>query len=75
MIGEQQGNVPFFNKDMDKGHLTLLKLDKFKLQIRNLQGWWIVVNVDLSPQDMVLYLRLFLYQATGGYLSLVVHQR
>ncbi len=55
LIGEQQGNVPFLDKDMDKGLLTLLKLDKFGLQIRDLQRLWIVVDVDLGPQNMVLY--------------------
>jgi isopenicillin N synthase-like dioxygenase len=74
LIGEQQGNVPFLNKDMNKGLLTLLKLDKFGLQIRDLQVWWIVVDVDLGPQDMVLYLGLFLYQATDGYFSLAIHR-
>jgi len=73
LIGEQQGNVPFLDKDIDKGLLTLLKLDKFGFQIWDLQGLWIVVDVDLGPQNMVLYSWLILYQATGGYLNLAVH--
>ncbi len=32
------------------------------------------MDVDIGPQDMVLYLGLFLYQVTGGYLSLTVHR-
>ncbi len=52
---EQQGNVPLLDEDMDKGLLTLLKSDKSGLQIRDLQGRWIVVDADLGPQDMVLY--------------------
>ncbi len=73
-IGEWQCNVLLVDKDMDKGLLTLLKLDKSRLQIRDLQGLWIVVDVDLGPQDMVLYLGLSLYQTTGGYFSLAVHR-
>jgi isopenicillin N synthase-like dioxygenase len=71
---EQQGNVPLLDEDMDKGLLTLLKSDKSGLQIRDLQGRWIVVDADLGPQDMVLYSGLSLYQATGGYLSPAVHR-
>jgi isopenicillin N synthase-like dioxygenase len=74
LINEQQGNVPLFDKDTDKGLLTLLKLNKFGFQIQNLQGWWIVVDVDLGPQNMVLYLRLFFYQTINGYFSFVVHR-
>jgi len=59
---------------MDKGLLTLLKLDKFGLQIQDLQGLWIVVDVDLGPQNMVLYSRLIIYQTIGGYLNLAVHR-
>jgi hypothetical protein len=32
------------------------------------------VDANLGPQDMVLYLGLSLYQATGGYLSHIVHR-
>jgi isopenicillin N synthase-like dioxygenase len=64
----EQGNVPLFEEDAEKGLLTLFKSDKSGLQVRDLQGRWIVVDVDLGPHDMVLYSGMCLHQATGGYL-------
>ncbi|KAH9554240.1 hypothetical protein CY35_08G054000 [Sphagnum magellanicum] len=70
----EQGNVPLFEEDAEKGLLTLFKSDKSGLQVRDLQGRWIVVDVDLGPHDMVLYSGMCLHQATGGYLSPSVHR-
>jgi hypothetical protein len=70
----EQGSVPLFEEDADKGLLTLHKSDKPGLQIRDLQGHWIIVDAELGPQDMVLYSGLSLYQATGGYLPPAVHR-
>jgi hypothetical protein len=38
LTSEQQGNVPLLDEDMNKELLTLLKSNKYGLQIRNFQG-------------------------------------
>jgi isopenicillin N synthase-like dioxygenase len=74
MMSVEQGPLPMYEEDADKGLLTLLKSDKPGLQIRDLQGRWFVVDADLGPQDMVLFTGMSLYQATGGYMSPTVHR-
>jgi len=74
MMNVEQGALPMYEEDTDKGLLTLLKSDKAGFQIRDLQGRWFVVDADLGPQDMVLFTGMSLYQATGGYLSPTVHR-
>jgi hypothetical protein len=74
LAGEQAAALPIYEEEVDKGLLTLLKSDKPGLQIRDLQGRWMVVDADLGPQDMVLFTGLSLYQTTGGYLSPSFHR-
>ena len=74
LAGEQAAALPIYEEEVDKGLLTLLKSDRPGLQIRDLQGRWMVVDADLGPQDMVLFTGLSLYQTTGGHLSPSFHR-
>ncbi|XP_024402494.1 uncharacterized protein [Physcomitrium patens] len=69
LLPSEQGALSMYEEDADRGLLTLMKSDRPGLQIRDLQGRWFVVDADLGPQDMVLYIGTSLYQATAGHLG------
>ncbi|KAL0743806.1 hypothetical protein Bca4012_085319 [Brassica carinata] len=59
---------------LDKSLITFVKSDKAGLHIRDMHGQWILVDVDLGPQEAVVYTGLALYQATAGYVSPAVYR-
>ncbi|KAJ6816134.1 uncharacterized protein M6B38_417320 [Iris pallida] len=60
---------PDHEHQIDKGLVTLVKSDRAGFHIKDCHGHWILVDVDLGPQDAILYPGLALYQATAGYIS------
>lgn len=76
-IGQEQSQMAIFSEHeprVDKSLLTLVRSDKPGLQIRDMQGRWLLVDGDLGPQDILLYPGLALYQATAGYISPALHR-
>ncbi|XP_010465075.1 PREDICTED: uncharacterized protein LOC104745515 isoform X2 [Camelina sativa] len=59
---------------LDKSLISFVKSDKAGLHIRDMHGQWILVDMDLGPQEAVVYPGLALYQATAGYVSPAVHR-
>ncbi|KAF8109440.1 hypothetical protein N665_0095s0013 [Sinapis alba] len=59
---------------LDKSMISFVKSDKAGLHIRDMHGQWILVDVDLGPQEAVVYPGLALYQATAGYVSPAVYR-
>lgn len=59
---------------LDKSLISFVKSDKAGLHVRDMHGQWILVDVDLGPQEAVVYPGLALYQATAGYVSPAVYR-
>ena len=59
---------------VNKSLLTLVRSNKPGLQIRDLQGCWLLIDGDLGPQDILLYPKLVLDQIIAGYINLVLHR-
>lgn len=59
---------------LDKSLISFVKSDKAGLHIRDMHGQWILVDVDLGPQEAVVFPGLALYQATAGYVSPAVYR-
>ncbi|KAJ0263926.1 2-oxoglutarate [Hirschfeldia incana] len=59
---------------LDKSLISFVKSDKPGLHIRDMHGQWVLVDVDLGPQEAVVYPGLALYQATAGYVSPAVYR-
>jgi hypothetical protein len=60
---------PDHENQVDKSLISLVKSDKPGLHIRDLHGRWVPVDVDLGPQEAIVYPGLALYQATAGYVN------
>ncbi|KAJ6293300.1 hypothetical protein OIU78_025312 [Salix suchowensis] len=60
---------PDHEHQVDKSLISLVKSDKPGLHIRDLHGRWVLVDVDLGPQEIIVYPGLALYQATAGYVN------
>lgn len=60
---------PDHEHQVDKSLISLVKSDKPGLHIRDLHGRWVPVDVDLGPQEAIVYPGLALYQATAGYVN------
>ncbi|KAJ7296885.1 hypothetical protein O6H91_Y093900 [Diphasiastrum complanatum] len=72
MSAQERGRIPLFDSPephADKGLLTLIRSDKSGLQIRDMQGRWLLADGELGPNEIVVYPGLSLYQATAGYVS------
>ncbi|XP_043696897.1 uncharacterized protein LOC122647607 isoform X1 [Telopea speciosissima] len=65
---------PDHEHQVDKSLLTIVKLERAGLHIRDFNGRWILVDGDLGPHEAVVYPGLALYQATAGYVSPALHR-
>jgi isopenicillin N synthase-like dioxygenase len=63
-----------YEHQVDKTLLTVVKPDKPGLQIRDLNGQWVLADSNLGPQEVVVYTGLALYQATAGYVGPSLHR-
>ncbi|CAH8384871.1 unnamed protein product [Eruca vesicaria subsp. sativa] len=59
---------------LDKSLISFVKSDKAGLHVRDMHGQWVLVDVDLGPQEAVVFPGLALYQATAGYVSPAVYR-
>lgn len=61
--------VPDHEHQVDKSLITLIKPDRPGLHIKDLNGRWMLIDGDLSANEVVVYPGLALYQATAGYVN------
>ncbi|XP_078181107.1 2-oxoglutarate (2OG) and Fe(II)-dependent oxygenase superfamily protein isoform X2 [Carex rostrata] len=78
VAGPQEGQTAIFPIDyehqVDKTLVTVVKPDKPGLQIKDLNGQWVLGDSNLGPQEVMVYPGLALYQATAGYVGPALHR-
>lgn len=77
LSSQEDGQLVMFTDHeyhVDRSLLTLVKSDRAGMHIRDFNGHWVLVDVDLGPQEAILYPGLALYQATAGYINPAMHR-
>ncbi|KAL8158828.1 hypothetical protein V2J09_000365 [Rumex salicifolius] len=73
----EDGHLAMFSEQQhlsDKSLLSIVKSDKAGLHVRHFQGHWVLVDAEISPEEVIVYPGLALYQATAGYISPALHR-
>lgn len=65
---------PDRDHQVDKSLISLVKSDRAGLHVKDYQGRWILVDVDLGPQEAIVYPGFALYQTTAGYVNPALHK-
>ncbi|KAJ3709335.1 hypothetical protein LUZ61_013040 [Rhynchospora tenuis] len=63
-----------YEHQVDKTLVTVIKPDNPGLQIKDLNGQWVLADTNLGPQEVLVYPGLSLYQETAGYVVPALHR-
>jgi isopenicillin N synthase-like dioxygenase len=78
VVSRQEGQAAVcpidYEHQVDKTIITVVKPDKPGLQIKDLNGQWVLADSNLGPQEVLVYTGLALYQATAGYVGPALHR-
>ncbi|KAJ3683214.1 hypothetical protein LUZ60_013441 [Juncus effusus] len=55
-----------YEQQVDKTLITIVKSEKACLNVKDSNGFWVLVDENLGPQELVVYAGLALYQLTAG---------
>ncbi|KAL5708596.1 hypothetical protein ACHQM5_019375 [Ranunculus cassubicifolius] len=76
-LTQEDGHLAIFadhEQQADKSLVTIVKADRPGLHVRDFHGHWMVVDVDLGPEEAIIYPGLALHHATAGYVSPAFHR-